>query len=151
MYLQPQIHLPPISYNTRSGIRNSLHMIIRANSPMAFIHSWLPRCERTVPPTSAACARSFSINVKRRIVSSPLKQSQRDCLVACASLYLSIMSPVWTRKSTSPDQSPLSSITLENFKTRRAFGRSPWRSPTATMCREKGTLVAFPCWYSSSS
>ena len=46
-------------------------------SPIAFMISWLPKHERTIPPAASACHLSFSMSRNRAIVSSPLFTDQR--------------------------------------------------------------------------
>jgi len=46
-------------------------------SPIAFIISWLPKQERTIPPAASACHLNFSISRYNGIVSSPLFTDQR--------------------------------------------------------------------------
>ncbi len=55
------------------------------------------------------------------------------------------MSPVCTKKSTSPDQSPFSSTTPAIWSTSSAFGMSPWRSPTATIFLVNWPLAEWVC------
>lgn len=45
---------------------------------MAFIHSWLPKCVRTVPSVAFACSRSLSIHAYSLIVSSPLHARRQN-------------------------------------------------------------------------
>lgn len=45
---------------------------------MAFIHSWLPKCVRTVPAVAFACSRSLSIHAYSLIVSSPLQARSQN-------------------------------------------------------------------------
>ena len=46
-------------------------------SPIAFMISWLPKQERTIPPAASACHLNFSISRYTAIVSSPLFTDQR--------------------------------------------------------------------------
>src|SRR5258706_1954979 len=41
-------------------------------SPIAFMISWLPKQESTIPPAASACHLNFSISRYTAIVSSPL-------------------------------------------------------------------------------
>ena len=64
--------------------------------PIAFIHSWFPKCDNTTPPVVAACRRNCSIQSKRAIVSSPLTlPTHVSSLSSIASDSLEMSSPIY--------------------------------------------------------